>query len=174
MEKDTIPEKKAQDSFKHIVRIANTDLPGNKKILYTLRKIKGVGFMFANVACNVSGVSHEKKTGDLDEDEIRKLDSVIREPVKFNIPCWMFNRRKDYETGEDKHIILGNIKFITDNDIKRLKKIKSYRGIRHALGLPVRGQRTKSNFRRNKGKVSLGVIKSKTAAPKPEDKDKKK
>jgi len=66
----------------------------------------------------------------------------------------MLNRRKDYEDGTDKHIILGDLKFTKDNDIKRMKKIKSNKGYRHAWGLPVRGQRTKSNFRKNKGKVT--------------------
>jgi len=57
--------------------------------------------------------------------------------------------------------LVGDLKFTKENDIKLLKKVKSYRGMRHALGLPVRGQRTKSNFRRNKGKASLGVKRAK-------------
>jgi|TARA_B100001971_G_C18190012_1_gene538033 small subunit ribosomal protein S13 len=157
-----------KSDFKHIVRIANTDLPGEKGILYSLRKIKGVGFMFANMACNLSKVEGSKRVGDLNDDEVNKLDSVIKEPNKFNVPKWILNRRNDYETGEDKHIILGDLKFTTDNDIKRLMKIKCYRGSRHGFGLPVRGQRTKSNFRKNKGKVSLGVMKK--SAPKSGDK----
>jgi len=72
----------------------------------------------------------------------------------------MLNRRKDYETGEDKHLLSSDLAFTKDNDIKMLKKIKSYKGMRHAFGLPVRGQRTRSNFRRNKGKVT-GVQKKK-------------
>ena len=70
------------------------------------------------------------------------------------------NRRRDYDTGEDKHLLIGTLQFSKDNDIKRLKKIKALRGMRHQKGLPVRGQRTKSNFRRNKGKV-IGVKKKK-------------
>jgi small subunit ribosomal protein S13 len=82
-------------------------------------------------------------------------------PLKYGSPRWMLNRRNDYETGDDRHLLTGDIGFVRDNDIKRLKMIKSRRGMRHMFGLPVRGQRTKSNFRKNKGKV-LGVKRSKT------------
>ena len=81
------------------------------------------------------------------------------DPLKYNAPSWILNRRKNYEDGKDYHIITGNLSFAEENDVKKLKKIRSYRGVRHGMGLPVRGQRTKSNFRRNKGKGSLGVKK---------------
>ena len=73
---------------------------------------------------------------------------------KFGIPMWMFNRRKDRETGEDVHLLTNELVFSRENDIKRMRRIKNYTGARHSLGLPVRGQRTKSNFRPNKGKVT--------------------
>lgn len=152
-----------EKNFKHLVRIVNTDLDGNKAIAPALRRIKGVDFMFANMACVLTGVKKDKKTGYLLDGEIKKLDEVIRNPKKYNAPSWTLNRRKDYEEGTDKHILTTDIKFIQDNDIKRLKKIKSYKGMRHAWGLPVRGQKTKSNFRRNKGKVT-GVKRGKEKA----------
>ncbi len=145
--------------FKYLVRIANTDLDGNKPIGTALRKVKGVGFQIANAVCYLAKVEKGKKTGELTDAEIKKLDERIKSPKE--LPTWMFNRRKDYETGEDKHIILSDIRFTKDNDVKRLKKIKSYRGSRHTFGLPSRGQRTKSNFRKNKGKVTGVKKKSK-------------
>lgn len=154
-----------QKDFKHIVRVVNTDIDGNKSIESALRKIKGVNFMFANMACSLAGVDNKKKTGYLLDEEIKKLDEVIKNPAKYNAPSWMFNREKDYEDGSDKHILTSDIHFIQDNDIKRLKKIKSYRGMRHAYGLPTRGQRTKANFRRNKGKV-MGVKRKKVKSGK--------
>ncbi|NQV08765.1 30S ribosomal protein S13 [Candidatus Woesearchaeota archaeon] len=143
-----------QKDFKYIVRVVNTDLDGNKPIEIAMRKIKGVNFMFANIICYFAGVDNNKKTGYLLDGEIKKLDDVLKNPLKYNIPSWMLNRRKDYEEGTDKHILTSDIKFVQENDLKRLKKIKSYRGMRHAYGLPTRGQRTKSNFRKNKGKVT--------------------
>ena len=116
--------------------------------------------MFANMACEFSKVDRHKKAGYLVDAEVEKLNSAITNPQKFGAPTWMLNRRRDYETGEDKHVLAGDIKFNEENDVKRLKMIKSRRGLRHAGGLPVRGQRTKSNFRKNKGKV-LGVKRSK-------------
>ena len=151
-----------EKEFKHFVRIANTDLDGNKQIAYALRKIKGVGFQFANIICGLAGVDNKKKTGYLDEKDIAKLNEVTKDPSKFGAPSWVLNRRKNYEDNVDKHLITADLDFTKDNDIKRMKKIKSYRGVRHMFGLPVRGQRTKSNFRRNKGKVT-GVKKSKAS-----------
>lgn len=152
-------QKQETKDFKHFVRIANTDLNGAKPIGSSLRYIKGIGFMFANLICNLAKIDAKKRTGDLNEDEIKRMNEVINNPLKFNVPAWMLNRRKDSETGQDRHLIATDLTFTQDNDIKIMKKIKSYKGVRHILGQPVRGQRTKSNFRVNKGKVHLGVKK---------------
>lgn len=153
-------------NFKYIVRVHNTDLNGNKQIIMALQKIKGVGFMFSNMVCQMADIPKEKKTGLLTDKEVEKLDKILSNPKSFGTPTWMLNRRKDYETGTDEHCFTTTLTLQNDNDKKRLQKIKSYRGIRHAHGLPTRGQRTKSNFRRNKGKAT-GVKRSAAAAPKP-------
>jgi len=155
-------EQKA--GFKYIVRIVNTDIDGNRPVYVALRKIRGVNFMFSNMVCSLAGVDKFKKAGYLSEAEIKKIDEIIRDPAKFHAPSWLLNRRKDYESGEDKHLVTSTLDFVKENDIKRMKKIKSYKGMRHAYGLPVRGQRTKSNFRKSKSKGkggTLGVIKKK-------------
>lgn len=64
------------------------------------------------------------------------------------------NRRKDVESGEEKHLTGTDLDLRKDFDIKKLKKIKSYRGLRHTAGLPTRGQRTKAHFRSNRKKGS--------------------
>lgn len=161
-EEQNKPEQKPSPSYKHIVRIAQVDLKGEKPIGIALKKIKGVGFNLAGAACNLAGVEKSRKTGELSEEEIRKLNEVISNPKEKGIPAWMFNQRKDYETGEDQHLLMGTLEFVKNNTIKRLRKIKSYVGVRHSQGLPVRGQRTKSNFRKSKGKV-IGVAKKKGA-----------
>jgi len=154
--------------FKHIIRIANTDLNGARPIGMTLRQIKGIDFMFSNLVCHLAHIDRKKRTGDLGEEELKRIDAVIKDPLKYGAPFWILNRKKDIETGEDKHLVTIDLAFTKDNDIKTMKKIKSYRGIRHILGQPVRGQRTKGNFRANKGKVHLGVKKkpgAKTGRP---------
>ena len=150
-----MPEEQKQE-LKYFVRIANTDLDGNKPLNNSLTKIKGISFMFSNAVCNAAGIQKTKKTGYLTENETAKIDDIIKDPLKFGIPPWLFNRKMDPDDGVYKHLTGTNLSFTQDNDIKMMKKIKSYKGIRHSLGLPVRGQRTRSNFRKNKGKV-MGV-----------------
>ena len=145
--------------FKHLVRIQNTDLIGEKPINMALRKIKGVNFMIANAICSVAKIPKNKKTGELSDEEVNKINSIVKDPLDNKIPLWMFNRRRDPSTGKDTHLIAAELDFTRDNDIKMMKKMRCYKGVRHIYGLPVRGQRTKSNFRKNKGKVSLGVKK---------------
>lgn len=145
-----------EKEYRHIVRVVNTDLDGSKPIKHALRKIKGIDFMLANAVCDMAKVDKNKKTGILNEDEVKRLDDVIKNPLKHNIPAWLLNRRKDYESNGDLHLIGHDMSFAKQEDVKRLQKIKSYRGMRHAWKLPVRGQRTRSNFRPNKGKV-MGV-----------------
>ena len=145
-----------KQEIKYFVRIANTDLDGNKPIGHSLTKIKGINFMFSHAICSAAGIEKTKKTGYLSDNEVAKIDDAIKDPAKFKLPSWLFNRKRDPEDSQDKHITGTTLTFVQDNDIKMMKKIKSYKGIRHSLGLPVRGQRTRSNFRRNKGKV-LGV-----------------
>ena len=147
-----------KQELKYFVRISNTDLDGNKPIQHALTKIKGVSFMFSNAVLGVSGIDKTKKTGYLSDDEAAKIDDIIKDPSKFKIPSWLFNRKRDPEDNTDKHLVGSTLTFMQDNDIKMMKKMRSYKGIRHSLGLPVRGQRTRSNFRKNKGKV-MGVKK---------------
>ncbi len=146
--------------FRHIIRLANTDLDGNKQILFAMKKIKGVDVMVANAALGIAGVDKTRKAGELDVEEVKRIDEILRNPGKYNVPAWMLNRRKDYETGEDTHLLGADLDFTKENDIKRMKKTKSYKGLRHQWGLTVRGQRTKANFRKNKGKGLVGKKKT--------------
>jgi small subunit ribosomal protein S13 len=78
----------------------------------------------------------------------------------------MLNRQNDYDTGDDIHIFTTDLKFRTEFDVKRLQKVRAYKGMRHAAGQPVRGQRTKAHFRSNRGKgkspVGVSKVKAKT------------
>ncbi len=154
--------QKQSGEFRHIVRVANTDIDGNKSIGMALLKIKGISFMYANALCKIAKIDASSKTGELDQASIDRFTEILQDPHKHNIPTWMLNRRKDYETGDDGHLLTGDLDYAKSNDIKRLKMIRSYRGSRHTAGLPSRGQRTRSNFRKNKGKVT-GVQRKKGA-----------
>lgn len=161
-----MPEKK----IKQIVRILNADLDGSKPLYSALNKIYGINFMFSNAICNIAGIDKKQKVGGLSDSEIEKISSIIKNPIKFNIPTWLFNRRHDSETNHDKHILGSDLKFQKEQDIKYARKIKSYKGMRHSFGLPVRGQRTRSNFRHGK---TVGVKKKGLKIQKTETKGKK-
>jgi small subunit ribosomal protein S13 len=150
-----------QKNFKHIIRVMNTDLAGEKAIVDALRKIKGISFALSAGLCKLLNINAETKAGDLSDVNVEKLNNALKDLSEIGVPEWLFNRRKDFETGEDKHLIGANLSFQKDNDLKFLQKIKCYRGSRHSARLPSRGQKTKSNFRRNKGKVTGVKKKSK-------------
>ncbi len=154
-------------NLKYIVRIVETELDGNKPTIDALRKIKGVSFSLANAVCSVTGIDQHKKVGYLDDGELKKISEAIKNPLGHNLPAWMLNRRKDPVEGTDRHLTAVNLSLANEGDIKRLKSIKCWKGVRHMYGQPVRGQRTRSNFRRNKGKV-VGVAKKKAAPAKAE------
>ena len=142
--------------LRQIVRIIDADILGNKNIYAALRQVTGVSFSFSNAVCHIMNFDKNKKVGSLSDEEIKKIEDIIKNPLKYKIPNFVLNRRKDYDTGEDKHLVSSDLKLITGFDVKRLKKVRSYRGIRHAMGLPMRGQRTKGHFRRGK---TVGVRK---------------
>jgi|AntAceMinimDraft_17_1070374.scaffolds.fasta_scaffold34682_4 small subunit ribosomal protein S13 len=140
-----------------IIRILRKDIQGDATIYSGLTKIKGVSWSLSNAVCKKLKINKNKKIGLFDESEIKKIEEFLKNP---EIPTFLKNRQKDFETGENKHLTESDLDLRKDFDIKRLKKIKSYKGIRHSVGLPVRGQRTKSNFRRNRKKGS-GIRKKK-------------
>ncbi len=133
-----------------VVRVLGHDLDANKKIYHALIKVKGISHNFARAILRALDFDENKLLKEFSEDELKKIEEVAQNPTKFGIPSWMVNRRKDYETGEDKHIIGNDIELVVKSDVNRLRKTRAYRGIRHELGLPVRGQRTKTSFRHGK------------------------
>ncbi len=154
--------EKQDENFRYIVRISNTDLEGKRKIVDSMRKIRGIGFSFANALCSLSGIDKNARTGNLSDSDIAKIEDSLKN-ASLKLPAWMLNRRRDIESNASTHLVSTDLTFAQDNDIRQMQRIRSYKGIRHMAGAPVRGQRTRSNFRKNKGKV-LGVIKSKAAA----------
>ena len=148
----------AKKEFKYLVRIAGTDIDGKRKVPVGLAFIKGIGVRTGEVICRLGRVNPEKRIGYLTDKEVEKLDRLVTEFQNQKLPSWLFNRRKDYETGKDLHVIGSDLAIALREDLNRLRKIRSYRGIRHELGLPVRGQRTRTGFRRG---ITVGVHKRK-------------
>jgi small subunit ribosomal protein S13 len=149
--------------FRYILRITGADMQGTLKTVYALTAIKGISLSLSNAILKKAGVNPDVRVGFLTETEITKIEEIIKDPTKCNLPTWLFNRRKDAETGKDKHLISADLVLNTKMDIDRAKEIRSWRGYRHAYGLKVRGQRTKTTGRAGK---ALGV-KKKTLMQRP-------
>lgn len=110
-------------------RILGIDLPKNKKIKVAITYIYGIGNTLAAKILETAAVDPEKKSGDLSEEEVSKITSVIQKDL----------------------MVEGELRRLVNSNIKRLMDIGAYRGFRHKRGLPVRGQRTSSNARTRKG-----------------------
>ena len=125
-----------------MARIAGIDLPKKKRSEVGLTYIYGIGRASSRDILGKAGVDINKKIGDLSDDEVSKIRSVITSEYKVE----------------------GALRSETQMNIKRLMDIGCYRGIRHRKGLPVRGQRTRTNARTRKGRRKTVAGKKKTAA----------
>ncbi len=112
-----------------MARIAGVDIPDNKKVPYSLAYIYGIGIKSGFKICEQAGIDPEKRVKDLTEEEIAKIRKII----------------------ETEYKVEGDLRKEIAMNIKRLIEIGCYRGVRHRLGLPVRGQRTRTNARTRKG-----------------------
>ena len=147
-----------------LIRILGYDLPSSRNIYSGLTRIKGISWSISNVICRKLNFPRSKKISELTKDEIQKIETFLKD---MPIADYLKNRRTDPETGKTTHNFGTDLEVIREFDIKKLKKIRSYKGIRHSFKLPVRGQRTRSHFR---AKLKATGIKKKpaaTAAPKP-------
>ena len=121
-------------------RIGGVDIPKEKRVEIALTYIYGIGRGLSNKVLKIANISPDKRAKDLTEEEVARLSSVIQ---------------KDYK-------VEGDLRREISANIKRLIDIGSYRGLRHRRGLPVRGQRTKTNARTRKGpRKTVGVVRQK-------------
>ena len=122
-------------------------MDGSNKVVYAISQIKGIGINLAHSIVRIANIDPDTRVGFLSDADIKRLENVIRNPKKYGVPTWMLNRRKDLETGEDLHLIGSDLVLRVKMDIDLMKKIKCWKGVRHALGLKVRGQRTRTTGR---------------------------
>ncbi|MGA1822050.1 MAG: 30S ribosomal protein S13 [Thermoplasmatota archaeon] len=153
--KDSSAEK--ADDFKFIVRMLSTDIDGERKIIDGITSIRGINYRMATIVANQMNIDVTRQMGTLSDEEVVRLTELV-EDIPDSMPDWMLNRRKDMETGEDLHLIGSDLELTQKEDINELRKIRSYRGIRHENGHKVRGQRTASNGRTG---ATVGVSRKK-------------
>ncbi|XP_064463478.1 small ribosomal subunit protein uS13 [Ornithodoros turicata] len=146
------------DKFQHILRVLNTNIDGRRKVMFALTAIKGVGRRFSNMVCKKADVDLNKRAGELSEEEVEKLITIMSNPRQYKIPDWFLNRQKDIKDGKYSQVTSNALENKLREDLERLKKIRAHRGLRHFWGLRVRGQHTKTTGRRGR---TVGVSKKK-------------
>jgi small subunit ribosomal protein S13 len=134
--------------YRHILRIAGKDIEGSKKIIIALSHIKGLGYNLSQVILQSLNINSNLRIGFLTEKEVSDIEAAIKNPSLIGIPNWYLNRRKDSDTGTDKHLLTSDLDFTVSGDIEREKTVYSWRGYRHMFGLRVRGQCTRTTGRK--------------------------
>ena len=150
-------ESKEDKEFRHLVRVCGVIVDGKLRINRALMKVKGIGPEVSNSVLPILNLPTGTKIGSLTDGEIEKIEVVI-ENLDKHIPGWMLNRQRDIETGKNRHLLTADLDMSLREDLNRMKKMRSYKGIRHSLNLPVRGQRTRSSFRHG---ATMGVSRKK-------------
>merc|ERR1712179_415604 len=132
----------------HILRVLNTNIEGKTNVMFALTSIKGIGRRYANIVLKKADIPMHKRAGELCEEDVEKIITIIQNPRQYKIPDWFLNRQRDHKDGKTNQVMAN----ILDN------KIRAHRGLRHYWGLRTRGQHTKTTG--HKGKT-VGVSKKK-------------
>ncbi|KAA8495014.1 40S ribosomal protein S18 [Porphyridium purpureum] len=141
--------------FQHILRVLNTNIRGADKVTIALTAVKGVGRRFSNLVLKKADIDLNKRAGELSNEEIDRIVTIIQDPAAFKIPNWFLNRQKNFKDGKYLQLISNNLDGQLREDLDRLRKIRAHRGIRHYMGIRVRGQHTKTTGRRGR---TVGVV----------------
>ena len=145
------------EDFRHIIRIRGADIDGSDRVAFGLLKIGGLGINLTSSISRILGFDPDRRIGTLSDEEVQKIEDALSDPKKYGVPSWYLNRRKDRESGSDFHDTGPDLALRVPSDIERLQKMRSWRGVRHMLGLKVRGQRTRTTGRTGR---SVGVKRS--------------
>ncbi|MFW5965246.1 MAG: 30S ribosomal protein S13 [Halodesulfurarchaeum sp.] len=147
--------EEADEDIQYFVRIGQTDLDGTKSVERALTGLDGIGRRAARVIAETAGVDRSATIGALEEDVIETVVETV-EDFDEHVPQWLVNRQRDFYTGESTHLTGTDVELTRDEDINRMRMIRSYRGIRHERGQKVRGQRTKSTGR-SEGTIGVNI-----------------
>jgi len=159
-------------SYRHIVRIVDADLKGEDKVAYALTKIRGIGINTSYAILRSCSVDPEMRVGVLQDSDIKRIEEALT-TIQTKFPRHMLNRRKDPFTGKDLHLLGSDLVVGMKSDIDLMKKTKSWKGVRHSLGLKVRGQctRTTGRFGAAVGVARKAILQQQQAAQQQEKKE---
>merc|ERR1712165_92134 len=145
-------------NFQHILRVMNTNIDGKRNIMFAMTAIKGIGRRYANIVLKKADIPLHKRAGELSEEDVEKIITIMSNPRQYKIPDWFPNRQKDIKDGKTSQMMSNMLDNKLREDLERLKKIRAHRGLRHYWGVRVRGQHTKTTGRRGR---TVGVSKKK-------------
>ncbi len=149
-------QKEKNENIKYIVRLANTNLDGTRSAVYALSNIKGIGYRTAEILLKKMNIPRNVKLGELDDSKIEEIKEAMERRYNEFYPTWTLNHQKDIQTGENLMKVGPDLGVALQDDINRMKRTRSYKGMRHEKGKKVRGQRTRSNGRKG---LAVGVVK---------------
>ncbi|MCX6770806.1 MAG: 30S ribosomal protein S13 [Candidatus Micrarchaeota archaeon] len=142
-----------------IVRLAGYDLRGSLPLRRAITSVKGIGINLGKVVSEIAsqqlGINDKTMIGELSEQEVEKLENIMRNPAEFGVPVRMLNRQKDLFTGNNLHYISSDLVYIVRQDIDHEKDAYTWKGYRHTYGQKVRGQRTRTTGRTG---MTVGVL----------------
>jgi small subunit ribosomal protein S13 len=142
--------------FNYIVRLHGTNIDGTKMVPYAITDVKGVGIRLARSIVKQLELDATERLGSLSDTDVRRIEEAMDDPSTVGLPIWMLNRRKDPMTGKDLHLLASDLDLRVKDDIDLMRETRSWKGERHARGLKVRGQHTKTTGRTGR---SVGVSK---------------
>jgi len=139
--------------FQYIIRLLNTNIEGRRKVQFALTSIKGVGKRYAGLACKKADIDMSKRAGELSNEELERIVTIIQNPRTYKIPDWFLNRQKvgffaflcfgrinrpfarlfqqDIKDGKFSQVLSNGLENKLREDLERLKKIHAHRGLRH-------------------------------------------
>jgi small subunit ribosomal protein S13 len=146
------------EEYRYIVRVAGRDIDGQENLLQGLTRISGVGLRLSKAILTQLKLDPYSRLGYITDDQIGEIEKIVKDPVGIGLPQWYVNRPRDRMSGRNLHLTGPDLEFAHRSDIDRLKRIRSWRGVRHTLGLKVRGQHTRTTGR---GGAAVGVSRKK-------------
>lgn len=127
------------DKFQHILRVQNTNIDGTRNIMFAMTAIRGIGRRFSNLICKKADIDLSKvnksrsldrmnhsviqRAGQLDDDEIKRMETIMLNPRQYKIPDWFLNRQKDWKDGTFGQCISNGLDTKLREDLERLKKV---------------------------------------------------
>ena len=113
-----------EEDFQQLLRILNTNVRGEHKVMFALTAIRGVGRRFSNIICKKADVDMNKRAGELTKEEIDKLVDVMQHPLSYKVPVWFLNRKRDIKTGTNSQLIANQLDTKLREDFERMRKIR--------------------------------------------------